>query len=153
MSDPAAGQAVNEPAQHPQGLVKPSHGYGMLRAPWKKGDVPNPGGRNGEYQKTISLARKHSVEAMEKLIEKMDSEDERVSIVAAQAVLERAWGKPKDPDPKELQQSGLRLDFSKLSRDEIMLLLKITQSGAVRPADENKEVPPETIDGTATTER
>lgn len=145
----SAGQAVKAPAEVPQDLRKPAHGYGMLRAPWKKGEAGNPSGRIGEYQKTISLARQHSVQAMEKLVEKMDSEDERVAIVAAQAVLERAWGKPKDPDPKELQGSGLRLDFTKLSREELQLLLKITHSGAVQPAE---PVAPETIDGTATAE-
>lgn len=87
--------------------------------------------------------------AMETIISKLDSDDDRVALVAAQAILERAWGKPKDPDPKELQGSGLRLDFTKLSREELQLLLKITHSGAVQPAE---PVAPETIDGTATSE-
>ena len=119
----------------PEGFFRPSHGAGVLRAPWGKGTTGNPGGKTGEYHECVSLARKASPAAVRTLVEKMNSLDERVAIVAAQAVLERAWGKPKELDLRELNQGGMRLDFSKLSREEIALLLKITSSGAIRPAE------------------
>jgi hypothetical protein len=72
-------------------MIVPRHGHGLLR-PIQKGEVRNTGGRGGEYRETVQLARQHSVAAMQKLIEKMDSPDERVALIAQQAVLERAWG-------------------------------------------------------------
>lgn len=119
----------------------------MLRAPWKPGEHGNKSGTIGEYQRTVGLARQTSMRAMETIISRLDSDDDRVALVAAQAVLERAWGKPREPSPDELEKTGARLDFSRLTRDELMLLLKITQSGAIRPAD---EVSSETIEGEAT---
>ena len=120
----------------PEGFFRPSHGAGVLRAPWGKGTTGNPGGKTGDYHECVSLARKASPAAVRVLIEKMNSLDERVAIVAAQAVLERAWGKPKELDLRELNQGAMRLDFSKLSREEIALLLRITQSGAMKRADD-----------------
>ena len=42
------------------------------------------------------MARKASPAAMGRLIELMNSRDERVALMAADKVLERAWGKPKE---------------------------------------------------------
>ena len=56
----------------------------------------NPGGRLRDEQKVAELARSYTREAIEKLAELMSSsKDERVRGTAAQALLERGWGKPK----------------------------------------------------------
>ena len=61
-----------------------------------KGRSGNPGGRPRDEQKVAELARSYTREAIETLVELMRSgNDERVRGTAAQALLDRGWGKPK----------------------------------------------------------
>lgn len=61
-----------------------------------KGQSGNPGGRPRDEQKVAELARSYTREAIETLVELMRSgNDERVRGTAAQALLDRGWGKPK----------------------------------------------------------
>ena len=56
----------------------------------------NPGGRPRNIQKVAELARSYTREAIETLAELMRSgNEERVRGMAAQALLDRGWGKPK----------------------------------------------------------
>lgn len=69
---------------------------------WKKGQSGNPGGRSprvGPNGETIAeLARAHTAEALATLVEvcnaKQNEPRDRVS--AANAILDRGWGKPKE---------------------------------------------------------
>ena len=61
-----------------------------------KGFSGNPGGRPRDEQKVAELARSYTREAIETLVELMRrGNDERVRGTAAQALLDRGWGKPK----------------------------------------------------------
>ena len=61
-----------------------------------KGYSGNPGGRPKDEHNVIELARGYTTEALETLVELMrDGKDERVRGTAAQALLDRGWGKPK----------------------------------------------------------
>jgi hypothetical protein len=61
-----------------------------------KGFSGNPGGRPRDEQKVAELARSYTKEAIETLVELMRrGNDERVRGTAAQALLDRGWGKPK----------------------------------------------------------
>ena len=61
-----------------------------------KGYSGNPGGRPKDEYNVIELARSYTTEALETLVELMrDGKDERVRGTAAQALLDRGWGKPK----------------------------------------------------------
>ena len=61
-----------------------------------KGLLGNPGDRPRDEQKVAELARSYTREAIEMLVELMRSgNDERVRGTAAQALLDRGWGKPK----------------------------------------------------------
>jgi hypothetical protein len=62
---------------------------------WRPGQSGNPSGHSGEYGEVIRLARAHSMRAVERLAELMESPDERVAAVACQAILDRAHGKPR----------------------------------------------------------
>jgi hypothetical protein len=61
-----------------------------------KGFSGNPGGRPRDEQKVAELARSYTREAIEALVELMRrGNDERIRGTAAQALLDRGWGKPK----------------------------------------------------------
>ena len=61
-----------------------------------KGQSGNPRGRPRDEEKVAELARSYTREAIETLAELMRSgNDERVRGTAAQALLDRGWGKPK----------------------------------------------------------
>ena len=62
---------------------------------WKPGQSGNPTGQSGEYGTAIKLAQRAAPKAVRRLIELMDSADERVVAVACNAILDRAFGKPK----------------------------------------------------------
>ncbi len=79
-------------------IVKPIPGDIEPGSPFRKGYDPrrHTGGRTPkEYRKIHALARSYSTEAIEKLVELMrGADDERIQCHAAEALLDRAWGKP-----------------------------------------------------------
>ncbi len=119
-----------------------------MLTPWKPGQAGNPSGKRGEeFEEVRRLAKTASVDAITKLINKMDSDDDRVGTIAIQGVLTWAFGKPPDYDPNEDKKSGLRFDIQALTPEERAVLLAIIRRGAVRQAD--PDATPETVDGTA----
>jgi hypothetical protein len=66
---------------------------------WKPGQSGNPTGNTKLYGETVKLAREAAPAALRRLIELMSSDDERVASVASNAILDRAWGRPRDFDP------------------------------------------------------
>src|ERR1700738_4736205 len=64
--------------------------------PFPKGKSGNPGGRTKQFAQCQRLCREASPDAARRLIELMQSEDERVALMAADKVFERAWGRPKE---------------------------------------------------------
>ncbi len=58
------------------------------------GHTGNAGGRPKDEHKVAELARGYTLEAIETLVELMRS-GERIRGTAAQALLDRGWGKPK----------------------------------------------------------
>ena len=76
-------------------MVRPNNARG-LNGRFAKGQSGNPGGRPRDEQKVAELARSYTREAIETLAELMRSgNEERVRGMAAQALLDRGWGKPK----------------------------------------------------------
>jgi hypothetical protein len=60
------------------------------------GQSCNPGGRPKDEHRVGELARSYTLEAMETLVDLMrHGRDERVRGIAAQALLDRGWGKAK----------------------------------------------------------
>ena len=60
------------------------------------GQSGNPGGRPKDEHRVSELARSYTVEAIETLVDLMrHGKDERVLGTAAQALLDRGWGKAK----------------------------------------------------------
>ena len=60
------------------------------------GTSGNPGGRPKDEARVAELARSYTSEAIDTLVDLMrHGKDERVRGTAAQALLDRGWGKPK----------------------------------------------------------
>jgi hypothetical protein len=109
---------------------------------WPKGVSGNPGGYSKEKRQALSqvaaLAREHTPKAIATLAEIMeDAKAPKVSrVAAANALLDRAWGKPLattaliDPD-----SAGLELE-STLSRFEIGRRIAFALQKGVRASQE-----------------
>jgi predicted Zn-dependent protease len=87
----------------------------FLANTWRPGQSGNPGGHSGLYGEAVKLARGLSLRAVQRLGELMESEDERVSVVACNSLLDRAFGKPK-PAVEENDDMDARLKA--MSREE-----------------------------------
>jgi len=70
---------------------------------WQPGRSGNPSGHSGEYGDAMRLARQAAPDAVRRLIELMLSEDERVAAAACNAILDRAFGKPKEYHPPKIR--------------------------------------------------
>ena len=63
---------------------------------FRAGHSGNAGGRPRDEYKLAELARSYTAEAIDTLVELMrHGKDDRVRGTAAQALLERGWGKPR----------------------------------------------------------
>jgi hypothetical protein len=116
----------------PTGVHIPSHGHGYLR-PVRPGEVRNPTGKGGLWREAQRITREKSPEAARRLAELMDSSDERVALMAADKVLQWAWGKPPEFDPREDKPTSA-IDVSVLSAAEQRMLLAWLRRGLVREA-------------------
>ena len=63
---------------------------------WQKGQSGNPGGRPKENGHVRELARQHTDDAIQTLVEVMNNaqENSRARVAAAEALLNRGWGRP-----------------------------------------------------------
>jgi hypothetical protein len=82
---------------------------------WRPGQSGNPSGHNGEYGQAMKLARQAAPRAVRRLIELMDSQDERVAAVACNAILDRAFGKP---GPVKDEKDDYKARLGNMSREE-----------------------------------
>ena len=61
---------------------------------WKPGQRGNPGGRPKVVAEIRELARQHGHEAIQRLVALMHSKNESVAVRAAEALLDRGYGRP-----------------------------------------------------------
>lgn len=62
--------------------------------PFKPGQSGNPGGRKKENNELRELCGKYTIEAVERLIFWMQSDNPKASVAATNSLLDRAHGKP-----------------------------------------------------------
>ena len=89
---------------------------------WKKGESGNPGGRPAAAFRVRDLAREATDDAIATLIEVMTSTTERGSarVAAAQALLDRAWGRA----PADIPDTGGEIDVTRMSDEELLALIE-----------------------------
>ena len=104
---------------------------GGTLTPFRPGEGQRVGYRKpSNYVETLHLARKSSPAAMRTLINCLDNPDPRTAVVAANSILERAWGKPREQKPEEHREASI--DLSTLTNAELALLVKLVESGRLR---------------------
>ena len=64
---------------------------------FQPGQSGNPGGRPKAVRDVIEAARQHTPAAVARLAYWMQSDDPRASVAACQALLDRGWGRPRQP--------------------------------------------------------
>lgn len=78
------------------GLSGPQRPVGLR--PWQPGQSGNPGGLSRVKRAVKDLAKANSVRAMQRIVDLIDAEDEKVSLAAAIEVKNTAIGKPRVRD-------------------------------------------------------
>lgn len=82
-------------------------------AKFKPGQSGNPSGRPKENAEIKALAKSYGKDAIEKMAALLESDDEKVRLAAAQALLDRGYGKPAqaiiggDEDDAPLKVEGV----------------------------------------------
>jgi len=113
-----------------EGWVTPAHGNGALR-PFRTGEPQTVARGNARLRVLRDVTKAKSPEIAERLIRiALHDSDTRVAVVACQQVLTWAFGKPENLKP-EAGEAKPALDVSKLSTNELRVLLKALQAGRV----------------------
>ena len=115
--------------------------------PFPKGKSGNPGGRTKQFAQCQRLCREASPDAARRLIELIQSEDERVALMAADKVFERAWGRPKEYDPNaEAPKKPPPFDPSLYTTEELRrmqeVMMMIAQRQGLIPEEDAEAVEP-----------
>ena len=115
--------------------------------PFPKDKSGNPGGRTKQFAQCQRLCREASPDAARRLIELIQSEDERVALMAADKVFELAWGRPKDYNPNaENVKKQPPFDPSLYSLEELKrmqeVMLMIARRQGLLPEEDAEGVEP-----------
>ena len=81
---------------------------------WKPGQSGNPGGKSKTLEEIRSLAKDRSRRALERIVELVESKDEKVDLMASREVLDRAWGKATRATEATVSFAG---EFEKFIRE------------------------------------
>jgi hypothetical protein len=80
---------------------------------WAPGRSGNPGGRPGGVAEVRELARRHTVEAIECLLKELrDGDTSHARIAAANALLDRGWGRPTQPLAGDREEPPIGIEMS-----------------------------------------
>src|SRR5215471_7773500 len=106
---------------------------------WKPGQSGNPSGQSGEYGQAVRLARQAAPYAVQRLIQLMDSDDERVAAVACNSILDRAFGRPGFV--REEEKDSLETRVANMTREERLARMRALLEPMRRYLNELDEEP------------
>lgn len=86
---------------------------------WQPGQSGNPSGRPKVIARLRDLARAYTEEAILTLAECLKDPDGRIRVAAANALLDRGWGKPVQPTEEQPETEKL----SEMSDEELRKLV------------------------------
>lgn len=82
---------------------------------WKPGQSGNPKGRAKRQDAVKDLLDQHGPDAIQKLVALMSSDDERIALMAAKEIADRAYGKPKPAEDDDENKRSLTINILKLA--------------------------------------
>lgn len=92
--------------------------------PFKKGQSGNPNGRPKKVQQVVDKAQANADKALDALVKLIGSDDERIRLQAAMAVLDRAVGKPK-----QTIEDTRKTEVADYTVDELRALARMGSAG------------------------
>ena len=95
---------------------------------WQKGQSGNPGGRVGVPAEVRELARRHTKDAIERLVHWLNSDNPNASVAAANSLLDRGYGKPAQL--LNLSVADISRRLSELSDSDLAALKETLQQQA-----------------------
>jgi len=85
----------------------------LVNGRWAPGRSGNPGGRPGGVAEVRELARTHTAEAIGCLLKEMRHGDtSHARIAAANALLDRGWGRPTQPLAGDAEEPPIGIEMS-----------------------------------------
>ena len=102
--------------------------------PWRKGQSGNPNGRPKKVQTLATVAEDNGERALKKIVKLIDSADDRVALAAAQHILDRALGKPKQA--VDVSQKKEAADYSTA---ELLAIARMGRAGNTAPGSGENE--------------
>jgi hypothetical protein len=91
------------------------------RGHWLHGVSGNPGGGVRPSAEVVAMARAYTTKAIETLVSCLEAKSGMVRVVAANALLDRAWGKPKETH-EITPGEGSALMFAALSASQMAVI-------------------------------
>ena len=104
--------------------------------PWPKGVSGNPTGARKKNKQIEEIAQESAEAALKKLVSLMKSKDQNVALKAAQAVLDRGVGKPKQTIANEVTR---KRDVTDIDDAELAAIAQSGSTGTSTPKDGTSE--------------
>ena len=109
----------------------------LPRTAFKPGQSGNPSGRPKENPEAKEILKAATVEAAKKLVGLLESKNEKMRFLAAQAILDRTQGKPETMSRVEVKNIDTPYNLELLCKEELQILERILIKANDKPTGIN----------------